>query len=118
MTYSARQNLLTRALLAIAAKVGPFTRDAGSEGAGYVAAEKNTGAAAGFKCENCAFFRTPNKCGIMRGPVERSGVCRLYVIPQERLVERAVQQAVGNNNGLGRVRAEKVTPAQAGRGGR
>ena len=106
MTYTARQNLMIRAYLAIVAKVGPFARDSGSEGAGYVAADKNAGAARGYRCENCAFFRTPNKCAVMKGPVERHGVCKLYVIPQERLV----QIAVGNLNGRGRIRAELVKP--------
>ena len=88
MVYTARQDLMLRSLLAITAKVGQFTRDAGSEGAGYVEASKNTGAPTGFRCENCAFFRGPKACVIMRGPVERSGVCRLYVIPQERLTTK------------------------------
>ena len=85
MAYTARQDLMIRAYLAIAAKMGPFSRDAGSEGSGYVEASLNTGAPAGFKCENCAFFRAPKACGIMKGVVDRSGICRLYVIQQDRL---------------------------------
>lgn len=85
MAFTARQDLMIRAYLAIVAKLGPFSRDAGSEGAGYVDASLNTGAQLGFKCENCAFFRGPKACSIMKGPVDRSGVCRLYVIQQERL---------------------------------
>jgi hypothetical protein len=85
MAYTARQDLMIRAYLAIVAKLGPFARDAGSEGAGYVDSSLNTGAPKGFRCENCAFFRAPKACGIMRGPVDRSGVCRLYVIQQDRL---------------------------------
>lgn len=108
MTYSPRQNLMIRALMAIVAKVGGFARDAGSEGAGYVEGAKNTGATAGFRCENCAFWRPPAGCSIVRGKVERAGVCRLYVIPQERLVAGAVENAVGNKTGLGRVRVERV----------
>lgn len=107
MTYTARQNLLIRAFLAIAAKVGAFARDAGSEGAGYVPAVQNTGAENGFKCENCAFFRTPNKCGIVKGAVERDGICRLHVIPQAKLV----QPMLGNKTGLGRIRAEVLPDA-------
>lgn len=106
MTYSPRQNLMIRTLLAVVAKVGGFARDAGSEGAGYVTAAKNTGAASGFKCGNCAFFRGRNGCAIVRGEVQADGVCRLYVIPQDRLVAQAMRDRVGNN--LGRVRAEKV----------
>ena len=85
MAYTARQDLMIRSYLAIVAKVGPFTRDAGSEGAGYVEAKANYGAPIGFRCENCAFFRAPKGCMIMRGEVERGGVCRLYVIQQDRL---------------------------------
>lgn len=106
MSYTARQNLLIRAYLAIAAKVGAFSRDVGSEGAAYVPAATNNGAPRGFKCENCAFWRAPNKCGIVKGAVERHGICRLNVIPQERLV----QQSIGNETGLGRIRAEVVKP--------
>lgn len=108
MTYTARQNLMIRAFLAIVAKTGAFAKDAGSEGAGYFPASQNTGAANGFKCENCAFFRTPNKCSIVKGAVERRGVCRLYVIPQERLARQSAESAVGNENGLGRIRAEVI----------
>jgi hypothetical protein len=85
MAYTARQDLMIRSFLAITAKLGPFTRDAGSEGAGYVEAKSNYGSAIGFKCENCAFFRAPKGCQIMRGAVERAGVCRLYVIQQDKL---------------------------------
>jgi len=85
MAYTARQDLMIRAYLAIVAKVGPFTRDAGSEGGGYVEAAKNTGAPVGFRCENCAFFRAPKACGIVRGEIERGGVCRLYITQQDRL---------------------------------
>jgi hypothetical protein len=101
MAYTARQDLMIRAYLAIVAKLGPFTRDAGSEGAGYVEAVKNTGAPTGFKCENCAFFRAPKGCAIMRGPVERAGVCRLYVIPQEKL--KAPEPAKAPQKPLGRI---------------
>lgn len=99
---------MMRALMAIVAKVGAFSRDAGSEGAGYVEAAKNTGAAAGFRCESCAFFRAPAGCGIVKGKIERHGICRLHVIPQERLVKETVEAAVGNRTGLGRIRVEKV----------
>lgn len=88
MAVTARQDLMIRSLLAITAKLGQFSRDAGSEGAGYVEAAKNTGAPTGFKCENCVFFRAPKGCAIVKGDVERSGVCRLYVIPQDKLMTK------------------------------
>lgn len=93
MAYTARQDLLIRSLLGITAKLGQFSRDAGSEGAGYVLAQVNYGAPVGFRCENCAFFRAPKSCTIMKGPVERAGVCRLYVIDQSKLVKAAPKVA-------------------------
>lgn len=85
MGLSARQDLLARSLLAVVAKVGPFSKDPGSEGAGYVPASQNAGARFGFRCEGCVFFRAPKACMVVKGVVDRAGVCRLYVIPQEKL---------------------------------
>jgi hypothetical protein len=85
MAITARQDLMVRSQLAIAAKVGPWAKDAGSEGAAYVSATVNPNGPAGLKCENCLFFRAPTACNIVKGQVERGGICRLYVIPQEKL---------------------------------
>jgi hypothetical protein len=105
MSYSARQNLMIRAYLAIAAKVGPWSKDAGSEGAGYLAPPNNNAKAAGFTCQNCAFFRPQNGCVLVKGTIERDGVCRLHVIPQERLVR---PQSVVGMARRGRVQGETV----------
>lgn len=91
MALSARQDLLVRALLAVTAKMGQFSRDAGSEGAGYVVASANYGAPQGFRCENCAFFRGPKACLVVKGIVDRGGICRFYVIPQDRLVRKPAE---------------------------
>lgn len=85
MALTARQDLMVRSQLAIAAKLGPWTKDAGSEGAAYVSATVNPNGAAGLKCENCLFFRAPTHCNIVKGQVERGALCRLYVIPQDKL---------------------------------
>ena len=85
MALTARQDLMVRSQLAIAAKLGPWAKDAGSEGAAYVSATVNPNGAAGLKCENCVFLRAPSGCNIVRGQIDRGGLCRLYVIPQEKL---------------------------------
>ncbi len=103
--YSARQNLMIRAYLAIAAKVGAWSKDAGSEGAGYLAPPNNNARQAGFRCENCAFFRPANGCTIVKGTIERDGVCRLHVIPQDRL---GLPQSVAGFARRGRVQGETV----------
>lgn len=105
MAYSARQTLMIRSFLAIAAKVGAWSKDAGSEGAGYLAPPNNNAKAAGFRCDNCAFFKTPNGCAIVKGNIEREGVCRLHVVQQERLVR---PQSVAGMARRGRVQGETV----------
>ena len=65
-----------------------FAADYNDDTIVWVDPKTNTGATAGFRCENCAFFRAPKACGIVKGSVDRAGVCRLYVISQDRLVKR------------------------------
>ena len=85
MAYSARQNLMIRTFLAIAAKVGPWSKAHDSEGACYADEAMNASKASGFVCRNCAFFKAPNGCAIVKGAIQPLGVCRLHVIAQERL---------------------------------
>lgn len=85
MAYSARQNLTIRAFLAIASKLGPWSKTADAEGAAYVEESINVAKAQGFTCRNCAFFKTPNGCAIVKGPIQPQGLCRLRVISAERL---------------------------------
>ncbi len=94
MALTARQDLMVRSQLAIAAKLGPWAKDAGAEGAAYVSATVNPNGAAGLKCENCLFFRAPTHCNIVKGQIERGALCRLYVIPQEKLGPKKVEKPV------------------------
>ena len=91
MAISARQNLMARAYLAIAAKVGPWEKGNGAEGAAYVPASLNSAKAAGFACHNCVFWKAPKGCAIVKGEIEREAICRLHVISDERLVRAGVR---------------------------
>ena len=76
---------MIRAYLAIAAKVGAWSKGHDSEGACYADETQNVSKSVGFACHNCAFWRAPHGCAIVKGPVQPHGVCRLHVIPQERI---------------------------------
>lgn len=91
--YTARQNLLIRSLLAIASKVGAWSRGADSEGAAYVDEAINAAKANGFACRNCAFWKPPNGCAIVKGPIQPGGLCRLHVIPAARLGQQPTPKA-------------------------
>jgi hypothetical protein len=94
MALTPRQDLMVRSQLAVAAKLGPWAKDAGSEGAAYVSATVNPNGSAGLKCENCLFFRAPAGCNIVKGQIDRGGVCRLYVIPQDKMGPKKPEKKV------------------------
>ena len=107
MAYTAKQNLFMRAMLAVVAKTGVWEKTNGPDGAGYTSATLNAGKTAGRACHNCAFFRTPNGCSIVRGPIERDGVCRFNVIAAERVTHPQVQSVAGLAR-RGRMQGETV----------
>ena len=86
MAYTARQNLVIRSFLAIASKLGPWAKGHDAEGAFYVDDTINGAKAQGFACRNCAFWKAPNGCAIVKGAIQPQVLCRLHVIPQERIV--------------------------------
>jgi len=88
MAYTAKQNLLIRALLAIDAKTGAWEKGDGPDGAAYTSAQYNAAKASGHACQNCAFFKAPTGCAIVRGQIEREGICRLNVISSEKLTKK------------------------------
>lgn len=102
MSFTPRQNLMVRAYLAIAAKVGAWPKNHGGDGSSYVGEAANPAKAQGFACRNCAFFTPPAACAIVKGSVEPGALCRLHVIPQERLV------ALGASKPRARIQGETL----------
>ena len=88
MSLTARQNLMVRSSLAIVAKLGPWERGVQANGAGYVEGSANDGFEQGFACGNCVFMQGEDRCAIVRGKVAEDGLCRLHVIPNDRLTLR------------------------------
>ena len=79
---------MIRALLTIVTRVGPWAKDAGSEGASYSSPEVNSARPFGIICGNCAFWRPGARdgtCSIVSGSIAREGLCRLNVVPQRLL---------------------------------
>lgn len=103
---TARQNLLIRAQLAIAQKLGPWRRDVEADGAGYIGPEANAGFEQGFACGNCVFFQPGNRCAIVKGRIDEGGLCRFHVIPNDRLTLGGAQAALGRV--VGEVDLEEV----------
>jgi hypothetical protein len=91
---TARQNLMVRSSLAIVQKVGPWGRGIEADGAGYIDGKQNDGFDQGFACGNCVFMQPGHRCAIIKGRIEEDGLCRLHVIPNDRLTLRGALSAL------------------------
>lgn len=58
----------------------------GPDGAHYMT--ENPFAERGMRCENCVFFEN-GVCGAVDGEIEPTAVCKLWIIPEERIQEPA-----------------------------
>ncbi len=83
--FSARQNLMIRANLLITQKLGPWDKGIGEDGAHYMSPAQNPFQSSGLACHNCAFWREGGGCTIVNGNIEREGLCKLWVISEDRL---------------------------------
>jgi len=55
----------------------------GPDGAHYM--KKSPFAGQGMKCANCVFFNSGGSCDVVSGEIEEEGVCKLWIIPEEKL---------------------------------
>lgn len=81
-TLSRQNQDLYDAQMKIVAKDGKWPQS-GADGAHYM--EQNPFAARGMACRNCVFFEKPNACHVVQGEIQANAICKLWVIPEERL---------------------------------
>lgn len=55
----------------------------GPSGAHYM--EQNPFASRGIACKNCVYFQSGNQCEIVDGAIQPTAICKLWVIPEEKL---------------------------------
>lgn len=68
----------------IAAENGQWPQE-GPGGAHYIA--QSPFVSRGIKCQNCVFYEEEGMCHIVSGEVAANGVCKLWVIPEDRMSE-------------------------------
>lgn len=61
------------------------------ESAHYI--EKNPFASRGIKCHNCTHYVEEGGCKIVSGLIEGEAICKLWVIPQEKITQEPEQRA-------------------------
>lgn len=81
-----RQQAHAEALAELALEYGKFDQSTGADGAHYAPAAKNPFRPEGLVCQNCVFFdELSNGCQIVTGSIEPGAVCKLWVIPENKL---------------------------------
>jgi len=77
----------------MAEEFGKWDQTAGPDGAHYASAETNPFKEKGLMCMNCAFFQGGKRCEIVDGEIEPEAICKLWIIKQELISEKSVNQA-------------------------
>ena len=80
MMICTRQRAQSTAYRLIARTVGQWEKDAGNEGAHYM--DKHPFKDEGIVCANCVFYRGPRACELVKGDIDPTGICKLWVIPE------------------------------------
>lgn len=83
---SGRQRAQRATLLVLAEAFGQFDQTTGRDGSHYAPAAVNPFKAAGIRCENCCFWED-GACEIVAGEIEAAAVCKLWIIPEDRISE-------------------------------
>jgi HK97 family phage portal protein len=55
--------------------------------------EKNPFASRGIKCHNCTHYVEEGGCKVVSGTIDGDAICRLWVIPQEKIAQEPEQRA-------------------------
>ena len=81
---SPRQTAHARALAKISNEHGLWTKGLGAYGANYIEASENPYLKKGICCAVCVFY-DDGHCDIVAGSIDPNALCKLWVIPQQRL---------------------------------
>jgi len=69
----------------IVGEFGKFEQSVGPDGAHYV--PKSPFSEEGLLCANCLYYEGPRGCEVVEGDIAPEGICKLWVIPQDLVVE-------------------------------
>lgn len=86
---------LYEAIEKIANETGQWPQD-GVDGAHYMA--KSPFANAGMKCVNCVFWNSGGSCDVVQGEIKEEGLCKLWIIPEEKLSMEDPLEKVGEGD--------------------
>lgn len=113
-TLSPANLAYAESLEGIADEYGPWPQG-GPAGAHYI--EISPFAERSMKCGNCIFFEA-GACEVVQGSISENGICRLWVIPEEKMSEESkrseaavVEEAAANDTETQAVNSTEPQPA-------
>ena len=82
-----RQKLMYDHYEHIVEMFGKFAQTSKANGAHYAPANANPFIKQGMICSNCVFFMGGQGCEIVAGKIEPNSVCKLWIIPEDLILE-------------------------------
>jgi len=109
-TLSPANLAYAESLEGIVDEFGPWPQG-GPAGAHYI--EVSPFAERGMKCSNCIFFEA-GACEVVQGSISENGICRLWVIPEEKMTEESKrsESAVAEDTTAGSTESQPQNDAE------
>jgi HK97 family phage prohead protease len=92
-TYNDRQVAMIEDAMEIVDEYGEYNQSSLSNGAHYAPGSDNPFKASGLMCQNCHFYEPAENpgesgmCELVAGIIEPEAICKLWVIPEQKIVE-------------------------------
>jgi hypothetical protein len=86
-----RQKRYAMAMDMIVAQFGVFDQSSQGDGAHYVDGQGNPFKEEGLVCGNCVAFQGNRACRWVSGDIDGLGICRLWVIPEDAIMESGAE---------------------------
>lgn len=99
MPYTEKQIITADSYNMIVTRFGPFEKDDDANGCDYRDASMNQNHG-GKCCMECIFFRGTG-CAIVNGEIDSMGICRLWIISEDRLTESEYADGSEEEDGNG-----------------
>jgi hypothetical protein len=107
MILTPRQTVMYDKYEWIAETFGPWDAGVGPDGAHYIPAADNVFTDKGINCANCVFYEGGGGCEILNMPVEPGAACKLWIIPETRVVQESATKAISRDGRFLRKEAYK-----------
>lgn len=85
LSLTPRQKMLAETYEKVTEHFGRFDQSIGPDGAHYMVSDDNPFVEEGMACQNCVAFRGGGACEWVQGEIQPEGLCKLWVIPADKL---------------------------------